>query len=252
VLEDNDPKTLYGGPLVILVNSSSASASEIMAAAIQDYKRGIIVGTPTFGKGTVQRFFDLDNLLRGENELKPLGAIKLTTQKFYRINGDATQLKGVTPDVVLPDAYTYVDRGEKEQEHVMPWDEIEPCQYTPWKLTASDYARIRKESRERTSKDPLFQVVEENAQRLKAQRDEKLQTLNLDAYRAEQKKLKEESDNYKDAFKPIKGVSVVNLPSDLVTINADTVRVKMNKEWVEGLQKDIYLNEACAIIKDLR
>lgn len=252
VLEDNDPKTLYGGPLVILVNSSSASASEIMAAAIQDYKRGIIVGTPTFGKGTVQRFFDLDNLLRGENELKPLGAIKLTTQKFYRINGDATQLKGVTPDVVLPDAYTYVDRGEKEQEHVMPWDEIEPCQYTPWKLTASDYARIRKESRERTSKDPLFQVVEENAQRLKAQRDEKLQTLNLEAYRAEQKKLKEESDNYKDAFKPIKGVSVVNLPSDLVTINADTVRVKMNKEWVEGLQKDIYLNEACAIIKDLR
>ncbi|HEX2899290.1 MAG TPA: carboxy terminal-processing peptidase, partial [Bacteroidia bacterium] len=82
--------------------------------------------------------------------------------------------------------------------------------------------------------------------------DEKLQTLNLDAYRAEQKKLKEESDSYKDAFKPIKGVSVVNLPSDLVTINSDTVRVKMNKEWVEGLQKDIYLNEACAIIKDLR
>ncbi|MBK9451178.1 MAG: carboxy terminal-processing peptidase [Bacteroidetes bacterium] len=252
VLEDSDPKTLYDGPLVILVNSSSASASEIMAAAIQDYKRGIIVGTPTFGKGTVQRFFDLDNLLRGENELKPLGSIKLTTQKFYRINGGATQLKGVTPDVILPDAYTYVDRGEKEQEHVMPWDEIEPALYNPWKLTASDYAKIRKESRERITKDPLFQIAEDNAQRLKTQRDEQLQTLKLDAYRAEEKKLKEESDAYKNAFKPIKGVSVVNLPADLTTINSDTVRVKMNKEWIEGLQKDIYINEACAIIKDLR
>jgi carboxyl-terminal processing protease len=252
VLEDNDPSTVYNGPLVILVNSSSASASEIMAAAIQDYKRGIIVGTPTFGKGTVQRFFDLDNLLRGENELKPLGSIKLTTQKFYRINGDATQLKGVTPDVILPDAYTYVDRGEKEQEHVMPWDEIEPAVYTPWKLTAADYGKVRKESRERVTKDPLFKLAEENAQRLKTQRDEQLQTLNLEAYRAEEKKLKEESDGYKNAFKPLKGVTVVNLAGDLETINSDSVRIKMNNEWIEGLQKDIYLNEACAIVKDLR
>lgn len=252
VLEDRDPKTLYDGPLVILVNSSSASASEIMAAAIQDYKRGIIVGTPTFGKGTVQRFFDLDNSLRGENELKPLGSIKLTTQKFYRINGGATQLKGVTPDVVLPDAYTYVDRGEKEQDHVMPWDEIAPCEYSLWKLDSDDYAKVRKNSRERTSKDPLFKVVEENAQRMKSQRDQKTRSLNIDAYRAEEKRLKEEAEAYKNAFKPIKGATVVNLPSDLTTINADTVRVKMNKEWVEGLQKDIYLNEACAIIKDLR
>lgn len=252
VLEDNDPKTLYDGPLVILVNSSSASASEIMAAAIQDYKRGIIVGTPTFGKGTVQRFFDLDNSLRGENELKPLGSIKLTTQKFYRINGGATQLKGVTPDVILPDAYTYVDRGEKEQDYVMPWDEIAPCEYELSKLDADDYAKVRKNSRERTGKDPLFKVVEDNAQRMKSQRDQKTRSLNIDAYRAEEKRLKEEADAYKGSFKPIKGTTIVNLPSDLVTINSDTVRVKMNKEWVEALQKDIYLHEACAIIKDLR
>jgi carboxyl-terminal processing protease len=252
VLEDSDSRILYDGPLVILVNSSSASASEIMAAAIQDYKRGIIVGTPTFGKGTVQRFFDLDNFIRGDNEMKPLGSIKLTTQKFYRINGGATQLKGVTPDVILPDAYAYVDRGEKEQEHVMPWDEIAPCKYDTWKLDAEDYAQVRKSSRERYSKDPLFSLVEENAQHLKAQRDQELRSLNLEAYRAEEKKLKEEADAYKEAFKPIKGTTVVNLPSDLVTINSDTVRQKMNKEWVEGLQKDIYLNEACAILKDLR
>ena len=130
VLDDRDPSVHYDGPLVVLVNSSSASASEIMAAAMQDYKRGIVAGTPTFGKGTVQRFYNLDNFLRGDgNGVKPLGAIKLTTQKFYRINGDATQLKGVTPDVVLPDAYTYIDRGEKEQEYSMPWDEIEAVGY---------------------------------------------------------------------------------------------------------------------------
>lgn len=252
VLDDLDPETFYNGPLVILVNSSSASASEIMAAAIQDYKRGIIVGTPTFGKGTVQRFFDLDNFIRGENELKPLGSIKLTTQKFYRINGGATQLKGVTPDVILPDAYTYVERGEKEQEHVMPWDEIAPCQYTPWKLSADTYSHVRRASRERTGRDPLFKVVEDNAQHLKAQRDEKTRSLSLETYRAKEKQLKDEAEAYKAAFKPIKGTTVVNLPSDLAVINADTVRIKMNKEWVEGLQKDIYLHEACAILKDLR
>lgn len=252
VLEDTDPRVVYDGPLAIIVNSSSASASEILAAAIQDYKRGIIIGTPTFGKGTVQRFFDLDNLLRGENELKPLGSIKLTTQKFYRINGGATQLKGVTPDVVIPDAYTYVDRGEREQDFVMPWDEIAPCKYNVGKIDANTLSKVRRESRERMAKDPAFKVLEDNAQRMKQQRDEKFISLNLDKYRAEQKKLKEEGEAYKNAFKPIPGTHVLNLPSDLETINSDTVRVKMNNEWVEGLSKDIYVNEACAILKDLR
>ena len=252
VLEDTDKSVVYDGPLAILVNSSSASASEIMAAAIQDYKRGIIVGTRTFGKGTVQRFFDLDNYVRGENEFKPLGSIKLTTQKFYRVNGGATQLKGVTPDVVIPDAYAYVDRGESEQDDVMPWDEIAPCKYNVWKLDAAAYAKVRKDSRERMTKNPVFQIVENNAQRMKVMRDEKFSTLNLEKYRAEQKKLKEESDAFKNSFKAIPGTKIVNLPEDLETINSDTVRVKMNKEWVDGLTKDIYINEACAILKDLR
>jgi carboxyl-terminal processing protease len=252
VLEDADKAVVYDGPLAILVNSSSASASEIMAAAIQDYKRGIIVGTPTFGKGTVQRFFDLDNYIRGENEFKPLGSIKLTTQKFYRINGGATQLKGVTPDVIIPDAYAYVDRGEREQDNPMQWDEIPACKYNVWKLDQNAYNKVRKNSRERMLKDPAFKVLEANAQRMKTQRDEKFASLNIDDYRAEQKELKEESEAYKNAFAPIKGTSVINLEGDLATINSDTVRVKMNKQWVEGLSKDVYINEACAILKDLR
>lgn len=252
VLDDNDRNIVYDGPLVVLVNSSSASASEILAAAIQDYRRGIIVGTPTFGKGTVQRFFDLDNFIRGENEIKPLGSVKLTTQKFYRINGGATQLKGVTPDVFLSDAYTYVDRGEKEQEFVMPWDEIAACQYKTWKLEPSAIEKVRKSSLERTKKDPSWKIVDENALRLKAQRDLKTTSLNLDESLAESKKLKEASEAYKAAFKELPGTIVMNLPADLETINSDTVRQKLNKDWFDGLKKDIYINEAAAIIHDLK
>lgn len=252
VLEDTDPQVVYDGPLVVLVNSSSASASEIMAAAIQDYRRGIIVGTNTFGKGTVQRFFDLDAYVRGESDLKPLGSVKITTQKFYRVNGGATQVKGVAPDVFIPDAYAYVDRGEREQDNVMPWDEIAPCKYSTWSLDANTIAKVRKASRERLEKDPAFKVIDDNAKRLKAQRDEEFGSLNLDAYRAEQKQLKEEADAYKDFFKPLKGTSVVNLPTDLANIGTDTVRQKMNQEWIDALVKDIYLHEASAIIKDLR
>ncbi|MEL7342220.1 MAG: S41 family peptidase, partial [Bacteroidota bacterium] len=123
VLSDSDPDVLYDGPLVIMVNSFSASASEIMAAALQDYDRAIVVGTTSYGKGTVQRFVDLDNILRG-NQTDPLGDIKLTIQKFYRINGGATQHRGVVPDIILPDQYSQLEIGEREQEYSMPWDEI--------------------------------------------------------------------------------------------------------------------------------
>src|SRR5690606_34288289 len=117
-----------------MVNHFSASASEILAAAIQDYDRGIILGTnSTFGKGTVQRFFELDRFLNTSyNQYKPLGAVKITTQKFYRVNGDATQLKGVLPDIEVPTRYTYLELGEKEQDHAMEWDQIDPANYKIW------------------------------------------------------------------------------------------------------------------------
>jgi len=106
ILSDRDPGVLYDGPLIVMVNEFSASASEILAAALQDYGRAVIVGSnSTFGKGTVQRFFDLDRAITGNNAIKPLGSIKLTTQKFYRVDGGSTQLKGVEPDIVFPDNY---------------------------------------------------------------------------------------------------------------------------------------------------
>ena len=253
ILDDQDATVQYDGPLVVMVNSSSASASEIMAAAIQDYKRGVVVGTPTFGKGTVQRFLNLDNFVRGDaGDVKPLGAIKLTTQKFYRINGGATQLKGVTPDVILPDAYTYIDRGEKEQDHCMPWDEIKAANYKTWGLAQGEYSKIRRNSRDRLKSDPVFQMVEQNAQRMKRTRDRKSQSLNLETYRANQKRIKDEANKYKEIFQPIEGVSITNLTRDMEHIQSDTVRQKLNEEWIKSLQKDAYVNEVTAILKDLK
>lgn len=253
VLEDRDPMVHYDGPLVILVNSSSASASEIMAAAIQDYKRGIVVGTPTFGKGTVQRFYKLDNLLRrGGEDLKPLGDIKLTTQKFYRINGGATQLKGVTPDVILPDAYFYIERGEKLQDHAMPWDEISSTDYSAWSLNSDTYSRVRKNSRTRIKGNDVFGRVQENAQRLKTQRDVSQRSLNLETYRANEKRFKEEAKKFEDIFTPIEGIEIANLPADLERIGTDTVMQKLNDDWFKKLEKDAYINEAISILNDIQ
>ena len=124
VLDDKDPSVQYAGPLIVMVNEFSASASEILAAALQDYSRAIIVGSNTYGKGSVQRFFDLDRAVYGNSDVKPLGQIKITIQKFFRVNGGSTQLKGVTPDIILPDNYSEINVGEKDNEHPMAWSQI--------------------------------------------------------------------------------------------------------------------------------
>jgi len=132
VYDDKDERIQWDGPLVILVNELSASASEILAAAMQDYKRAIVIGSKqTFGKGTVQNVIPLNNMLRS-NEHGDLGAIKITTQKFYRINGGSTQLEGVKSDIVVPDRYSYIDLGERDQSNPLGWDKITPADYKAW------------------------------------------------------------------------------------------------------------------------
>ncbi|HMQ63621.1 MAG TPA: carboxy terminal-processing peptidase, partial [Flavilitoribacter sp.] len=150
VMMDTDSKVQYDGPLIVLVNYNSASASEILAAALQDYGRAVIVGSnSTYGKGTVQRFIDLDRTIRGFDNYKPLGELKLTVQKFYRINGGSTQLRGVTPDIVLPDSYYFIPTGEKETENAMAWSEINPVDYNQrvLKLDHLDQLKQRSEAR---------------------------------------------------------------------------------------------------------
>lgn len=253
ILADRDPSVLYDGALVVLVNSFSASASEIMAAAIQDYGRGVIIGSSsTFGKGTVQRFYDLDDFVRTSNDVKPLGQIKLTTQKFYRINGGATQLRGVVPDLILPDQYSLLEMGEKDQEHSMAWDEISPVPYQNWKNSvAPRLNKIRANSQNRVQVNPTFALINENAERLKRRQDQSVYSLNIDEYRAEQKELDAESERYKNLFKEIPGLSIKTPVADAPAIESDSIRVKRNNTWHESLRKDVYVYEAMQVLKDL-
>jgi carboxyl-terminal processing protease len=254
VLEDRDSRVQYDGPLVVMVNSGSASASEILAAAIQDYHRGVIMGTPTYGKGTVQRFFDLDQMAPAGAEadaMKPLGSVKLTTQKFYRINGGTTQLEGVTPDVLIPDPYTYLDRGEEEQDYPMPWDEIKPVPYSTWLYGTSDIKGLAANSYARIAKDECFKTIDENAKWLKSQQDHTTFSLQLDTFRAEEEKEKKEGERFKDIQKEIPGFAALLLAEDKAAVAADTARMARSDEWLKNLRKDHYLLEAVNIVKDM-
>lgn len=252
VLEDRDAGIVYDGPLTVMVNSNSASASEIMAAAMQDYNRALIVGTSpsSFGKGTVQRFFNLDDYLPpAYANIKPLGEVKITTQKFYRINGGTTQLKGVIPDVILPDPYYLLDQGEKEQDYPMAWDEIAPAKYSTLKQAYS-VSQIKTNSAERVKNNPGFAILNDAAKRLKKQKDNTVVSLNFDKYVAEQKAYKEEAKKMDALDKEIEGVEVVALKADAFP-ESDTVKVNKTKDWYKALRKDIYLNETVSIMNEM-
>jgi carboxyl-terminal processing protease len=254
VMEDRDPTVVYDGPLVVMVNSNSASASEIMAAAIQDYKRGIIVGTSpaTFGKGTVQRFYELDDYLPpAYSNLKPLGSVKITTQKFYRINGGSTQLKGVIPDIVLPDPYYLLDQGEKEQDYPMAWDEIVPAKYQTWK-TPYPIDKLKAASTERIKTNAGFTILNDAAKRLKKQKDDSTVSLNYEKYMAEQKRIKEDNKKLEELDKELSGFEINGLTADGAINESDTVKIAKTKDWYKNIKKDIYLNETMNIMSEIK
>lgn len=250
VLNDRDPRVQYSGPLVVLVNKYSASASEILAAAIQDYRRGVIMGSAsTYGKGTVQRVINLDDALPAElNALKPFGALKLTTQKFYRVNGGSTQFKGVVPDIILPDA-GYLQEGEKESDYPLKWDEIAPARYRPWDA-APNYDRLRAASRARVTASPSFQVIETVAQRMKKRKDETIQSLKLTTYRTEQTEAKTEADKYEAAQKTTLPLAFTPLTADVRALGGDSTRINRAARFTRGLKKDITVGEAVSVIED--
>ena len=178
VLYDRDKKIEWDGPLVIMVNSFSASASEILAAAIQDYKRGIIIGSKqTYGKGTVQNVIDLNSFVRSSDQ-GDLGALKTTTQKFYRINGGSTQLEGVSSDVVMPDRYAYLKMGERDVDNAMPWDKIDPAQYNVW-TNNTKFEKAIADSKKRIGQNPQFKLIEENAKWIDERSKENLYSLKM-------------------------------------------------------------------------
>jgi len=155
VYMDEDPKIQWDGPLVILVNELSASASEILAAAMQDYERAVVIGsTQTFGKGTVQNLIDLNRVIRN-SEYGDLGSLKITTQKFYRINGGSTQLAGVRSDIPIVGRYSYLEVGEREMDKPLPWDQIEPAVFKPW-TGYINYQETIARSKARMAKNPYL------------------------------------------------------------------------------------------------
>lgn len=251
ILNDRDPRVQYGGPLVILVNKYSASASEILAAAIQDYKRGVVMGSAsTYGKGTVQRIFDLDDAMPAEfNSIKPFGSLKLTTQKFYRINGGSTQFKGVIPDIILPDAYSYLDQGEKETDYPLKWDEITPAKYRAWN-GAPAIDKLRQASTARVSASPSFKQLSDMVQRMVKRKDDTKVSLKLANYRAEQTQAKTESDKYEAIQNAAQPMAIAPLAFDLRQLGTDTIKVNRASRFVKPLKKDITLREAVAVLKD--
>ncbi|MCB2377624.1 carboxy terminal-processing peptidase [Hymenobacter sp. BT635] len=250
ILNDRDPRVQYNGPLVVLVNKYSASASEILAAAIQDYKRGVIMGSAsTYGKGTVQRIFDLDDMLGDFGSLKPFGSLKLTTQKFYRINGGSTQFKGVVPDIILPDAYSYLDQGEKESDYPLKWDEISPARYKAWNA-APPVDKLRTASQGRVASSPSFKLMNEMVQRMRKRKDETMVSLKLTAFRAEQEQAKAESEKYEAVQKAAQPLAIAPLALDLRQLGSDTVEVNRAGRFTKNLKNDITLREAVAVIKD--
>ncbi len=253
VLEDEDDRVLFDGHLIVMVNQFSASASEILAAAVQDYNRGIIVGsTSTFGKGTVQRFVNLDDMVWGNKEQKPLGSVKMTIQKFYRINGGATQLKGVESDIVLPDRYQKIDLGEKEYDYAMEWTQIDPVKYSQKVRKVKNLDKIRANSKKRVSMNETFQMINADAARFERERDETDYSLNLEKFRKEIKEERAEAKKYNEAIdKEVEGLGVRNLPSDIKIQAADEAKAESNEKWVSEIKKDIYLQETLHIMKDM-
>ncbi|MGC8866335.1 MAG: carboxy terminal-processing peptidase, partial [Bacteroidales bacterium] len=250
VYGDPEPGVVYGGPLVVMVNGISASASEILAAALQDHHRAVIVGSSkTFGKGTVQRFFNLDDLARGFDEVKPLGSLKMTIQKFYRINGGSTQLKGVTPDILMTDPYSYIEIGESELKFPMEWTSVEPARYTPLPNEGL-FEKLKANSIKRMKADPLFARLDENARRVKQRRDETLISLNLDTFINRKKMYDEEAKKADSLLKTPLSIKPQALQEDLNRLASDTTKTNILTRWIKGLRSDAYILESMHIIHD--
>jgi len=251
VLYDRDAKVQWDGPLVIMINEFSASASEILAAAIQDYKRGVIIGSKqSYGKGTVQNVIDLNQFVRGST-YGDLGALKTTTQKFYRINGGSTQLEGVKSDIAIPDRYSYLKMGEKDIDNAMPWDKIDPADYQVWNKQNNFDLAISK-SRTRMDANPQMKLIDENAKWLDDRNKENVYSLNIDKFKAEQKSLEDKSKKYKSISDYKNIFEFKSLPYELEAMSKDQVLKEKRDRWHESLSKDIYIEEAIHILNDLQ
>jgi carboxyl-terminal processing protease len=257
-LKDYDPEVSYKGPLVVLINRLSASASEILAAALQDYNRAIIVGgAHSYGKGTVQAMVNLDNIVSGQHRREPrkrydsYGALTITIQKFYRINGMAIQVRGVTPDIVLPDRTDFLEIGEEHLDFSLKWDVIPPANYEKWGPIPPVSKELVERSKDRLQKQPGFQQLERYIEKLEQIREVSRQSLKLTDMMKRQEDIKLERDKLEKSREVLANIMVVpSAELEKKEAKLDKINEDKQKEWFKELNKDLYLGEAVEILND--
>ncbi|MCU0353166.1 MAG: carboxy terminal-processing peptidase [Cytophagales bacterium] len=236
VLKDNDPSQTYNGSLAVLINRFSASASEIFAGAIQDYKRGVVVGEQSYGKGTVQRQVDLNRIVQGTERL---GQVNLTTAKFYRVTGNSTQLRGVTPDVQFPSIYSAAEFGESSQPNALPWDQIPTAAFKPMNSVSAKLVEVLEKNYEkRLLTDADLKKLQQQINEVNRMRDNKRVSL-------------QESKRRKEREEEEKRSKLLASADDAVEETTEAAPDQEPKKKIFNLQKDDYLKETSRLIAEL-
>ena len=249
ILYDKDPQVVWDGPLVILMNKMSASASEILAGALQDYNRAVIIGNEkSFGKGTVQNVIDLNRFI--SNSSYDLGALKITTDKFYRINGESVQLEGVKSDIVIPDSYKYIFNGEKDEKNPLQWDKITPANFDKW--AKRDYLnKISSENQSRIDNDDYYSLINDRAQWLKDQQSNKTISLNFNSYNNFLTKQREKNKRFESLNKYENTLNFKLLKTEKQYIMSNKELLSSRNRWHRNLTKDLYLEEGVKALEML-
>ena len=249
VLYDRNPEIVWDGPLVVLINEMSASASEILAAALQDYKRALIIGSEkSFGKGTVQNIIDLNKFISNSNF--DMGALKITTDKFYRINGESVQLEGVKSDVVIPDSYMYIFNGERDEKNPLQWDKIDAAYYTKWN-GFKNMNFITSNAQNRINSNNYHKLISKRAEWIKEQRDNKIIPLNFSSY-------KDYTESNSKRNKLFESISDYSNNLNFKLLKTEKEFIMSNKEllsnrnrWHKNLKRDIFISEGINILEQI-
>lgn len=251
VLSDTDPSLIWDGPLVILVNELSASASEILAGAMQDYKRAIIIGSEqTYGKGTVQNALDLNRIVRNSS-YGNMGALHFTTDMYYRIDGGSTQLEGVKSDIVVPDRFKYSGFGERTYDNPLPWNKIDAADYEVWE-NYYDYDEAIKKSQARMADNQQLKLIDDYAKWIKDVRDNNTYSLNYEAYKKRLELNEEDAKRFDKINDYQTNLVYKSLPYELELTAKDSILKQKRERWHASLSKDVYVEEALNVLNDLK
>jgi carboxyl-terminal processing protease len=252
---DEDPGMAWSGPLAVLVNRGTASASEIFSAAIQDYQRGLIIGEPTFGKGTVQNLVDLDHFTQSDSEKPQLGELKMTIQEFFRINGGSTQLKGVTPDIAYPKNGDEKDFGESTYDNALKWTQIAPADYKPVADLNAYLPLLNKLHVARVGKSPVWKLMLDELAQYRLMRDKTTISLNFVTREAERKQQEKMQTDFRARHKAIDGTDAVEVDADVtlddgLNANERSLKSELKQESDAKKAKDVELDETAHILFD--